>query len=406
MGKMALEGITIADFSWVWAGPHVTRLAAEMGARVIKIESRKATQTERSLPPWPGPNHEPGENRSGFFNMVARNKLGVTLNLRNPKAIELAKRIIAISDIMIENFSVGVMDKLGLSYKIARQLKPDMIYVSMPPYGSTGPYKNYISYGRPQVYISGLAEISGYPDQPPYFTGMSWADPVAASHALFAILSALHCRNNTGEGQYIEISQWETLMCFIPQMIIDYTMNDRIQSRMGNRDYSIAPHNCYRCKGEMEWVAIAVATDEEWEAFCRALGYPEWCKDERFADGYLRWKNQEDLDNSVEEWTVNQTAYQVTHILQQAGVAATPVLSNKGLAEDPHLNAREWAVELDHPEIGTMKYSGLLWKMSKTPGGVYRHAPLFGEDNEYVFGELLGIPSNEIKKLMEEEIIY
>ncbi len=405
MGRMALEGVTIADFSWVWAGPQVTKLAGEMGARVIKIESRKATQTERSLPPWPGPDHQPGENRSGFFNMCSRNKLGVTLNLRKPEAIELAKRIIAISDIMIENFSVGVIERLGLGYEVVKEIKPDIIYISMPPYGSTGPYKNYISYGRPQVYISGLAEISGFPDQPPYFTGMSWADPVAASHAAFAMLSALHYRDNTGEGQFIELSQWEALMCFIPQMIMDYTLNGRIQTRMGNHDYIMAPHNCYRCQAEMEWVAIAVATEEEWEAFCHALGDPDWCKDEKFADGFLRWENQEELDKLVEEWTITHTAYEVMYILQEVGVAATPVLSNKGLDEDPHLNERGWAVEVDHPEIGRQKYGGLLWKMSKTPGGVYRPAPLFGEHNEYVFGELLGMPADDINRLIEEEVI-
>lgn len=406
MARMALEDITIADFSWVWAGPQVTKLAAEMGARVIKVESANATSTERSLPPWPPPKHEQGLNTSGFFNMVGRNKLGVTLNLRNPEAIELAKQIIAVSDIMIENFSAGVMERLGLGYDVVKEVKPDIIYISMPPYGFTGPYKNYISYGRPQIYISGLAEITGYPDQPPYFTGMSWADPVAAAHAAFAMLSALHYRDNTGEGQFIELSQWETMMCFIPQMIMDYTLNGRIQTRMGNDDYIMAPHNCYRCQGEMEWVAIAVATDEEWEAFCHALGDPEWCKDERFADGYLRWKNQDELDKLVEGWTAGHTAYEVMHILQEAGVAAAPVLSNKGLAEDPHLNAREWVVEVDHPEIGRMKYSGLLWKMSKTPGGVYRHAPLFGEHNEYVFGELLGMPKDEITRLIEDKVIY
>ena len=406
MGRMALEGITIADFSWVWSGPQVTKLAGEMGARVIKVESRKATQTERSLPPWPGPKHEPGENTSGFFNMVARNKLGITLNLRNPEAIELAKRIIAISDIMIENFSVGVMERLGLGYAVVKEIKPDIIYISMPPYGSTGPYKNYVSYGRPQIYISGLAEITGYPDQPPYFTGMSWADPVAASQALFAVLSALHYRNNTGEGQFIELSQWETMMCFIPQTIMDYTLNGQIQTRRGNRDDIMAPHNCYRCRGEMEWVAIAVATDEEWEAFCHALGDPKWFQNERFADGYLRWKNQDELDKLVEEWTVGHTAYEVMNILQEAGVAAAPVLSNKGLAEDPHLNAREWVVEMDHPEIGRMKYSGMLWKMSKTQREGHSHAPLMGEHNEYVFGELLGIPEDEIARLIENEVIY
>lgn len=406
MGVMALQGITIADFGWIWAGPQLTKYLADMGAMAIKVESKRHPDNVRSLPPWPPPDHSPGLNRSGTLHANNRNKLGITLNLTKPKAVELAKRLIAVSDIMVENYSVGVMNRFGLGYEAVREVKPDIIYISMPAFGNTGPYRDYVAYGKTQSFISGLANSTGYPDQPPHDCGVSWGDVVAAAHGAVAVLSALHYRNVSGKGQFIDLSQWEALASLMPEAIMGYSLNRQVRSRQANRDDIMAPHNCYPCKGHMEWVAIAVATDQEWDGLCQALGQPEWCRDERFADAFRRWTHQDEIDRHIEAWTRTRSAYEVMEVLQAAGVAATPVLSNKGLDEDPHLGARDFVVEQDHPGVGRLRHTGLLWKMSKTPGQVYRHAPLLGEHNRYVFSELLGLPEDEMAALMEEEVIW
>ncbi len=405
MTRMALEGLTIADFGWVWAAPHLGRLLADMGARVIKIESRARMDSTRSLPPFP--NDLPrGPNRSGYYGWLNRNKLGVTLNLKTQKGVELAKAIIQISDAMMENYSIDVMKKFGLDYESVREVKPDIVYVSLTPLGTQGPFKDYVMYGRPQVFMSGLAHITGYPDREPSSMRVSWGDPVAGNHGAFAMLSALYHRKKTGQGQYIELSQWEGLISLIPEAVMDYTLNKRVRARRANQDDSMVPHNSYACRGGLKWVTIAVADDKEWDALCRVMGNPEWSKADRFADAFGRWRNQAELDRLIEGWTLNYTPKQVTNMLQQAGVAAFPSLSNRGLVEDPHLNHRGFFEEWDHPEMGKRKYDAVLWKMSKTPGKINRHAPLVGEHNNYVFGELLGLSQDEIDRLIKEKVIY
>lgn len=406
MSKMALEGITIADFGWVWAAPHLGRLLADMGARVIKIESRKRMDHTRGLPPFPDRNPAAGPSSSGYHGWLNRNKLGVTLDLTQARGVELAKEIIKISDAMMENYSTGVMDKFGLGYEEVKKVRPDIIYVSLSPMGSNGPFSYLKMYGRPQVYMSSLAHITGHPDRPPHSTNISWGDPMAANHGALAMLAALRYRQRTGEGQFVELSQWEGLIGLVPEAIMDYTLNGRIRSRQGNRHEFMAPHNAYRCQGELAWVTIAVASDREWDALCEAMGRPAWTEDARFKDTHSRWVNQEELDQLLEEWTLEHTPEEVTRLLQARGVAAFPTLSNRALVEDEHLKARGFFETWDHPEAGTRTYDGVLWKMNKTPGRIQRRAPLIGEHNHYVFGELLGMPRAEIDRLIKEQVIY
>ncbi|MBW1819529.1 MAG: CoA transferase [Deltaproteobacteria bacterium] len=406
MTKMALEGITVADFGQTWAGPHAGKLLADMGARVIKIESMKRMDVIRSLPPWADEENRT-LNNSGYYNWLNRNKFGVTLDLTTPRGSELAKEIIKISDVLIENFSRGVMDRFGLDYASVKEVNPKIIYVALTALGEDGPFRDFIMYGRPQIYMSGISFVTGYPHMQPHPTNISWGDPVGANHSVFAILSALHHRKKSGQGQYVELSQWECLIGISPENIMDYTLNKRVRNRQANRDEFMAPHNAYRCSGgDLKWVTIAVAGDEEWNALCRAMGNPEWTHDEKFTDTLSRWKNQEEMDRHIEAWTVGYTPYEVTEMLQKVGVAAFPCLSNRGLVEDPHLNDRDFFEEYDHPELGNTINDGLLWKMSKTPGKIRGGAPLVGEHNNYVFGELLGIPQDEIDRLAEEKVIY
>ena len=404
--KKIFEGITVVDFGNAWAGPLFGRWFGDMGARVIKVESLKHMDVTRLLPPW-APGQGITMNNSGYYNYLNRNKFAVTLDVSTPKGLELCKKLMTITDVVVENYALGVMTRLGLGYEAVREVNPRIIYVSMTALGSKGPISHYVMYGRPQVYMSGLAYASGYPDMPPLCLPTSWGDPVASHHGIFAALSALHHRDKTGKGQFIELSQWEGLIGVQPESMMDYFLNKRVRMRQGNKDEFMAPHNYYRCTGgDLRWVAIAVATDEEWNALCKVMGNPEWTKDAKFSDGYSRWKNSEELDGHIEKWTLNYDYYEVAKMLQKVGVAAFPCISTRGMVEDPHLQARGFFEEWDHPEVGRRKYDGLLAKMSKTPPRIGKRAALMGEHNKYVFGELLGVPEAELDRLAEEKVFF
>ena len=227
---------------------------------------------------------------------------------------------------------------------------------------------------------------------------------------VFAALAALHYRNRTGKGQFIDMSQHENLIGQLGEVVMDYTMNGRIQKTMGNRDPQAAPCGCYRCKGEDRWVNITVYSDEEWQGFCHALGNPSWTKDVRFSNTLSRWKNQDDLDKYVEKWTLQHDNYEVMEILQKEGVPSAPVMNEKDCFEDPHIKARHFYEMATHPEAGpapdygpgTHLYPGVAWKLSKTPGRIYRHPPCLGEHNEYVYKQLIGVSEEEYAELEKE----
>jgi len=402
MNRYALDGVRIADFCWLWAGAYATGLLALLGAEVIKIESmarpdpsRKMTLTQA----FEGIDHSP------IFNSINLNKLSVSLNLKQPEAVVLAKKIVQISDVASENMRPGAMDSIGLGYDVLKEVKPDIIMLSSSAFGAEGPLRRYGGYAPSFACYSGLAHLTGYSDGPPNpMTGST--DLMSATTSAFAIMAALNHRQHTGQGQHIDMASVESLAVFTGDALMEYIMNGRVQSRNGNHDRIMAPHNCYRCRGDDKWVSIAVATDEEWQAFCNAAGHPEWASDERFADTYSRWKNERELNDLIGEWTVNYTHYEVTEILQKAGVAAIPSFSNEEIFSDPHFKARELAVEVEHPSMGKQVVLGPPWRLSETPARVTKSAPTMGENNEYVFGEILGMSGKEIARLIEEEIIY
>jgi benzylsuccinate CoA-transferase BbsF subunit len=284
-------------------------------------------------------------------------------------------------------------------------VKQDIIMISMSGYGQTGPDAGFVSYGPAQVPLSGLSSLSGYAGWPPMHVGMSYGDPNAGLHAAFAVLSAIFHRGQTGKGQYIDMSQWESSLAVVAEGLMDQAFNGTQPERMGNRIQYMAPHGIYRCAGEDRWVSIAVLTEEEWQAFCVAIGQPELAGDERFLTVEDRKANEGDLDAIVEAWTSALDRFEVRDRLQAVGVAAFPPLTNKDLAEDPHLNERRFFVEKDHPEVGVRKHAGMPWKMSETPCEVWRAAPTIGQDNEYVYGEILGMSLARIADLVEREII-
>jgi len=402
MAKLPLEGVRIADFCWAWAGPYATMLLASMGAEVLKIESMQRLDHVRARALGFG--LFGGVDRSPFFNDLNLNKLSVTLNLSQPEAVELAKRMVSISDVASQNMRPGAMDRLGLGYEDLRKVKPDIIYLSSSACGATGPDREYIGYAPTFAALGGAVYLCGYPDAPPQ--GMTGSiDLRSAVASAFAILAALCYRQSTGEGQHIDLSSQEAITVLLGEALMDYTMNRRNQTRKGNHDDAMAPHSCYRCRGG-QWVTIAIATEEEWQTFCSAIGAPEWTKDQNFSDAYSRLKNQDELDRRVEEWTMNHTPYQVMEILQQAGVAAVPSFDSELLFTDPHLRERGLFEEVDHPLMGKRVVISPPWKLSDAPTPPSHHAPLMGEHNEYVFGELLGLSLKEIAELQERGIIY
>jgi crotonobetainyl-CoA:carnitine CoA-transferase CaiB-like acyl-CoA transferase len=377
---------------------------AYLGAEVIRMESMRRICTLRMLPPWPG--GQPGINRSGYFNQYNQGKRSIQLDISKPEGKEIAKRIVAISDIAAENFAAGVMDRLGLGYDELRKVKEDIIMISLSGYGQTGPEKDYVSYGPAQVPLAGMSSLTGYAGWQPMHVGMSYGDPNAGLHAAFALIAALFHREKTGQGQYIDMSQWESTMVVLGEGIMDYTMNGTQPPRMGNRVPHMSPHGIFRCQGDDRWVSIACGSESEWRALCQVMGKPELAEDPRFNTLASRKANEDDLEAIIEDWTSSRDPFQVTKELQAVGIAAFPPLMNREVLEDPHLNERNFFVEKEHPEVGVRKHAGIPWKFSGTPLQVQRAAPVLGQDNDYVYGELLGMTAAEIEELKQKQVIF
>ena len=403
MQKLPLDGIRVLDFTAVWAGPHVTQWLGVMGAEIIKIESTlRPDLTRTAFRP-----SATGLNLSAEFAGLNYGKKSCTLNMTNPRARELVKEVVRVCDVVTENFGGPVMDRWGLGYSDLKRIRPDIILYSGSGFGRTGPYKEFPAFAGIVEAFGGLVALNGYPDgDPSPMATRGYADMLAAQHGTFAILAALHHRRKAGEGQHIDLSMSEVVAAFLPRAIMDYTMNGRAGRPEGNRDSAMAPHGCYRCNGDDQWVTIAVSTDEEWQAFCNAIGNPQWTKDERFQDGLSRKRNSDVLDIMVQEWTKSHSHYEAATLLQQAGVMASPSLKVEEGVQDPHLVERGFFKEIDHPGIGKLRLAGLPWRLSNTPPGNYVRCPSLGEHNEYVFKELLGVPDEEIARLQAEEVIY
>lgn len=402
MAKLPLEGIRVCDLTWAVVGPIATQMLAVMGAEVIKIESNVHTEINRRSGPYL--DGEVDVETTGNFHRTNMSKKSCTLDLTQPKAVEIAKEIVSISDIVVSNFRSGVMERFGLGNETLKALKPDLILVSSTSMGNTGPMKDYVGYNEEAYAYGGLGNLTGYDDGPPGLIVGDYADYLTGTLETFAILSALHYRFRTGKSQTVEVSMAEAAGTHIPEAILDYAMNGRVHKRMGNRMYGIAPHNCFRCKGDDRWVAIAVTNNEEWRALCNVIGHPEWETDAKYRDALSRFKHQDELERHVEAWTRHYTANEATDMLQKAGVPSGPSFSVKELVEDPHLNERGYFVAPEHPEVGKRILEGMPWRSSLTQPN-FEHAPLLGQDNYYVFHELLGLTDEEIAQLVVDEVI-
>ncbi len=394
-----LAGIRVADFTWVWAGPFCTLQLAHLGAEVIRVETATRPCVTRLLPPFA--DFEPGPNRSGYFNQYSQGKKSVTLDLKHPEALEAASRLCAASDVVVENFAAGVMDRMGLGWDVLRRLRPDLVMIALSGYGVTGPDADKVSYGPAQVPLSGMSSLTGYRGFPPMHVGISYGDPTGGLHGAVAVLGALLHRARTGEGQYIDLSQWETTMAVLPDGITAWTMNSAVPARDGNRHPAMAPHGIFRAAGEDRWVAVAVEDDAAWSRFAGIIGRPELANDPRWATLAARKENEGELEELVTAWTSARSPDDVTATLQAAGVGAFVAATNQDLAEDPHLNARGYFVELPHPVVGTRKHVGVPWKMSASECRVRAAAPVLGADTDQVLRDVCRYSEGEIAHLRD-----
>ena len=423
MSKLPLEGIRVVELGIAWTGPGAATALGDFGAEVIKVESvevwspvgrgplaRPSKEWIMSQSPYGGgyPNREPGKhpwNVRPITVSVNRNKLGMTVkNLAEPRSRENFLKLIKASDVLVENNHPETLGKLNIGYEVLKKVKSDIIVLRLSGAGLTGPYSTIRSHGQQLDALSGHMSLRGYADMGDDATSdCPVTDYTGPLVGVSSVMMALLHRHKTGEGQLIEVGQLETLPYCLGEAMMDYFMNQRVHTRIGNRDFhGAAPCGCYRCKGEDEWINITVTSDVEWEDLKKSMGSPSWANEERFSNAYQRWHNQDDLDKFIGEWTVTRDKYEVMLLLQKAGVAAGPVLHCVDSYNDPHLKARGFFEKITHEDAGTHLYPGMAWKFSKTPLTIRRPAVRFGEHNEYVYKHILKVSDKEYTELVNQ----
>ncbi|MBI2964415.1 MAG: CoA transferase [Deltaproteobacteria bacterium] len=394
-----LRGVRVADFCWVWAGAACTLQLAHLGAEVVRVEAAGLPDITRLIPPFA--DHRRGVNRAGYFNQYNQGKQSIGLNLKHADGLALAKRLVGASDVVTENFAAGVMDRIGLGYEELRRIKPGIVMISLSGFGATGPARDYVAYGPVLVPMIGLASLSGYPRGEPSEVGISYGDPNAGLHAAFAVLAALRHQRRTGEGQYVDMSQWEAAVGLTAEALMEYAIGGTQPARQGNRDAIEAPQGVFRCAGDDEWVALACWSDEQWRQLARAMGRPDLAADAYLSTAAGRKRSEQMLEAAISEWTDSRSAEEVAQILQARGVPSYPVLSNRGLAEDVQLGTWGAFADLDHPEVGVRRHVGAPWRFSESDVRVRRPAPLLYADTDAVLRRLLGCDDAEIRGLRD-----
>ena len=391
---LALSGIRVLDFTWIHAGPSATRILSDQGAEVIKVESNNALSVVG------GPASATARGLGQRHNWNA-GKLSISLNMKTPQGIDIARRLAAVSDVVAENFSGRVMPSWGLDYQSIRSINPSVIMLSMSGFGRTGPWKDRVSYGQTLQAWSGFTQLTGFPDADPSGPASAYSDAVGGMAGAQAVLLALLHRSRTGRGQWLDVSQFESLSSLLETLVLDMSVNgsDAVSERTGNRlpHSGGAPHGAYRCQGNDRWAAITVFTDEEWLAFKEVMGRPAWADDPRFATAKSRQQNADALDSLVETWTSQHTAEDVMTLLQSAGVAAGVVQTGADLSRDPQLKERGFFRRVPDHQGEYRTIESAPYKLSRTPGSVTRGAPAFAADMTYVLRELLGMSDEEVE---------
>jgi len=394
MDENALQGIRVLDFTWLLAGPYATRILADFGAEVIKVQSKKTATGIES-------------NDAGYFSTWNRNKLSITMDMTHLESKEVVLNLVKTSDVVIENFTPRVMANWGLSYGTLKEVKPDLIMVSMSGMGQTGPWRDFVALGPTIQALSSITYLTSYSQDMPIGIGYSYADPLAGLFAALATLAALEYRARTGHGQHIDISEYEAMCSLLGPTILDYSVNRNLAVPRGNASEHMlaSPHGCYECLGDDRWCVIAVFTDEEWHALCRTMGDPLWAKQQKFSNLSGRLEHQGELDEFLGQWTSSYTPEEVMNMLQEAGIASGVVNSAADLANDPQLKSRGFFVQLHHPVFGNTNADGTPIRLSRTPARYRRAAPLLGQDNRYVYQDLLGLSEEQLGQYIEKGII-
>ena len=402
---LPLQGIRVANFGWVWAGPVVGQTLGFLGADVYKIESRARIDINRTLPPFAEGVQGPDRSLQNHAGWAGNGS--VTLNLKKREGKELARQLVSVCDVVVENFGPGAMNGLDLGYETLRAVKPDIVMLSMPAAGLSGPLKDVRTYGMSLTSLTGLDSLTGYVGGPPVPVENAFPDPYNGIMGAFAVLVALTYRDRTGKGQHIDYSQQEAMMQMVGPAFMDYVMNGRSAGSMGNKHplAAAAPHGVFPCAGDDRWISIAVSNQEEWEGLLTAMDHPEWAAAPDFAEAAGRVENVDVLHERLAAWTSGFDDYELAQRLQQHGVAAAPVLNVADLLNDPHYKARGTFIEVQHPLGFKETIYGAYVKTSRTEADV-KPGPIIGQDNDRVFKELLGLPDERYRQLIEQEVIY
>jgi crotonobetainyl-CoA:carnitine CoA-transferase CaiB-like acyl-CoA transferase len=403
----ALAGLRIADLTIITAGASATQILADLGAEVIKVEATGHPDPFRNWAALAPPDLAEPWNASPTFNAVNRNKRGITLDLKHPLGRAAFLKLVSVSDVVVENFRRGVMDRLGLSYAALCQVRPNMLMVSLSSQGATGPEAGYGSFGSTLDALSGLMSITGYgPDAPIWSSNeVNYPDQVVSMFGAAAMLMGLRHRRRTGQGMYIDVSQRELATSMLGEVVLDYTVNGRVAQPRANRDPAMVPHGVYRCRGEDAWLAIAVRDDAEWAALCRVIERPELAEDERYTTLSGRQQHQSELQMMVAAWAAGHDKRAAMDALQRAGVPAAAVLDGRELLEDPHLAARGFYRTVDHPIGGRQRQRTWPFRLSRTPAEIRSPAPSLGEHNTQVLAGLLDYTDTEIQALNDAGVI-
>ncbi len=410
MPTLALEGTRVIEFSIGIAGPTCGRYLAHYGAEVIKIEASRRPDSIRLYPSSWVPEDYGQRVRSDTGPMWTEfnaGKLSAAIDVTRSEGLDIVRRLITQTDVFLVNFSAPTVAKWGLDYEAAREIKPDIVYISLPGFGNVpGPYRDYRVWGPNLGPLAGIDHLTGWPDRPASgIASISYPDYTNGFHAFFAVLCALDYRARTGTGQYIDMSQYEATAGCLGQFILDYVANGTAPGRTGNRAPTAAPQGVYPCRGEDRWVAITVSQEQEWLALCRVAGHPEWAEDDRFIDMPARQEHHDELDELIAAWTSGQTPVAVAEQLQQAGVAAAPVEDMRDLAHDDQLEARDFWKLVEHARFGADLVSGHPIRLSDTPARFGRGGPAMGQDNDHVLKRLCGYSDEEVQKLVDQGVV-
>ncbi len=387
----------VIDFTAAWSGPLCTAILADFGWDVIKIESATRPDVTRRLGPWAG--EVPGPERSGYFETLNRGKKSVALDLSTAKGKELARELCSRADVVVENFSPGVMDRLGLGYESLRAANPALVLVSISGYGQTGPERNYVAYGQTIEAFSGVDAATGYGGDQPMACGAPIADHVGGMTAALAAFAAIHRRERTGAGCHVDLSMVEAMLAVMPDALVGFQLTGTTRRPSGNEEPALAVHGCYPCRGDDRWIALMVTSEAEWEALCEGLASPELAADERFQHATSRLDHRVELDAAIAGATRRFDAWDLCSALRSLGVPATPVLDGYGMRSDETLRARGFFSPVDHPGAGHRDIPGRQAVFSWLDPVLPVRSPLLGEQTRPVLQDLLGMTGDEIAAL-------